>query len=161
MMKNTKRKLILTLASLVFLLFLTSLGIWTHYNPGYCQICDRGSCSALKFGLTTKFGIPTRTCCPRCAIQYMKTHPGTKASFATDFKTGKKVDISKVTFVDGSDVRICHRHEAIQDEIRGNSAFTKWDRCLPSLIAFESEEDALSFQKDHGGKIQTMEELKR
>ena len=156
-----KQKIKLGLVGLLIVLFAVGFSVWTHFNPGSCQVCDRGTCHALKFGIKTKWGIPTKTCCPQCGLAYMHHYPQSKVSFATDFKTGKKVDAKSAFYVQGSDVNLCHKPSAVRDDIHGEAAFTKYDRCLPSLIAFGTKNDAEEFRQEHGGRLYTFDELRK
>lgn len=133
---------------------------WKTSYPAHCQVCDRAGCKALTFGLKKRWGIQVRTCCPRCGFHYGKSHQGTQITYATDFTTGEKIDAGSAVYVEGSSVHFCEEPQAIRDEIRGTSAYLKFDRCLPSVIAFAKKEDAQAFKKSNGGTLLTFNDLK-
>lgn len=134
---------------------------WSYLNPSHCQVCDREGCRIMQYGLKSKWGLPIKTCCPQCGLTYLHHHPKAKADFATDFESGKRVDAATAFYVRGSDVILCHQPESVRDELHGEIAYTKYDRCLPSMIAFKNLEDAERFQKNHGGRVLRFAELGR
>jgi nitrous oxide reductase accessory protein NosL len=78
---------------------------------------------------------------------------------ATDFATGRRLDAHRAVYVDGSDFEHCSapKSEPISP---GCCAEMRYDRCLPSLIAFATRESALDFMKEHGGALRGFEDLR-
>lgn len=79
---------------------------------------------------------------------------------ATDYAGGQWLDATKAVFVEGSDVNHCASMEVRRDA-QGCCMIKGFDRCMPSLIAFAAQDDAQSFQKQHGGTLQTWEQISR
>ena len=77
------------------------------------------------------------------------------------FADARKLDAQKAFYVEGSDVHPCaSRERAPAVDARGCCLKAVYDRCEPSLVAFESAEKAESFAHDHGGFVRTFDELK-
>lgn len=131
-----------------------------HRGPKTCAVCDRAECTGLTFRITLPNGKKVETCCPRCGLHYIETHGITPKSIqATDVITGKRVDAANAVYVEGSDVSHCAANEARRDAY-GCCFFKGYDRCEPSVIAFDSNEAAERFQTQHGGRVLTFQELK-
>jgi nitrous oxide reductase accessory protein NosL len=71
---------------------------------------------------------------------------------ATDFATGNWVEATHAVYVSDSDVHPCATLEARRDP-QGCCMAKTYDRCLPSLVAFATKDQAAVFQKDHGGQL--------
>jgi len=151
------KKIFLTL--LMLLLVGAGVFYWKTSGHGSCEVCERPGCKALSFQLKSRWGLKVNTCCPRCGIRYQKKHEGITISNATDFSTGKHIDAAAAVYVEGSDVKFCQTPKTIQDEIRGCCIYPKFDRCLPSLIAFKHKGDAQVFRSKHGGRYVSLEKL--
>ena len=54
---------------------------------------------------------------------------------------------------------LCRHNERVKEDRSGAQYELTWDRCLPSLVAFSSREDAEAFRRDSGGVIKTYAEL--
>ena len=76
----------------------------------------------------------------------------------TDFYKKDRMDADKAFYVENSPVHFCS-HSAVQEDRSGTQYEVAWDRCLPSLIAFESRAAALKFQNQNGGDVKTYAEL--
>ncbi|MGH9868709.1 MAG: hypothetical protein ACREAA_11175 [Candidatus Polarisedimenticolia bacterium] len=121
-----------------------------------CDVCGRDECAGLAFRIEYADGGAQETCCPRCGSHALAEAGGRVPArlLARDFATGKPVDAHAARYVEGSDVEHCRTmNEQRRQELH-------YDRCLPSLIAFASEEQALSFVREHGGRLRTFEDLK-
>jgi len=121
-----------------------------------CDVCGRDECAGLAFRIEYADGGAQETCCPRCGSHALAEARGRVAArlLARDFATGKPVDARSALYVEGSEVEHCR----VMNEQRNQELH--YDRCLPSLIAFASEEQALSFVREHGGRLRTFEDLK-
>jgi hypothetical protein len=127
--------------------------------PKSCQVCQRDECKGLAFRVTLTTGKTVETCCPRCGLHYLEsTKQQARALQATDYAGGQWIDATKAMYVSGSDVSACAGMETKRNA-HGCCAFKDYDRCLPSLIAFEDEQRAVEFQKQHGGEIVTLDKL--
>lgn len=97
-----------------------------------CAMCRRPVPERSRFIFPSETGEQMAACCPHCGMGMVG--PGTNLSgvLATDFLYGTTLTAATATFLIGSRVRLC---------------------CAPSVIAFESREDAVSFQRGFGGEI--------
>jgi nitrous oxide reductase accessory protein NosL len=71
---------------------------------------------------------------------------------ATDFATGHWVDAADAVYVSDSDVHPCAEMQSMRDP-QGCCLLKTYDRCLPSLVAFAARDQAVVFQKAHGGQL--------
>jgi hypothetical protein len=128
---------------------------------GACAVCKRSECRALAFRIRYADGLVQETCCPRCASHAVAEEKGRVVASleATDFTTGARLDAHRALYVDGSDFEHCSapKEEPI---LPGCCAEREYDRCLPSLIAFASKDTALAFMNDHGGSLETFDDLR-
>ncbi len=76
------------------------------------------------------------------------------SSEVADFTTGEFVPADQALYVEGSLVRLC-AHDLTQRDGMGVLYNVVWDRCLPSLLAFETREQGELFRRQKGGEIKT------
>lgn len=127
-------------------------------QPEQCYACQRAihehsRTVALDHGRVRVF------CCPACALtEHEQEGKPVRVTALTDFLTGAKLAPDAALIVKGSDVNMCARtHELVDSEKR--AADVRYDRCSPSLLAFERREDATAFTREHGGQIVRFSEL--
>jgi hypothetical protein len=122
-----------------------------------CQVCSRPIHQGQMFVLQMSDGERERTCCPRCGLHArLRASERVRATWATDFSSGRLIEAERAVYVEGSDVMTCCRPVPLREP--GIVYERHWDRCLPSLIAFERESDARVFQAEHGGRVLTYAE---
>jgi len=144
--------------SLVSIGAITALGVWAFLSvsrppENLCRVCARG----LHAGMTYRLELASGTeevCCPRCGMHYQIQHPGAaKKAWATDMTSGAFIAAETAYYVEGGDIEYCTMHSTpIQREPQGVSV-RDYDRCLPSLVAFSSKQEAEAYQKQHGGRV--------
>jgi hypothetical protein len=160
----TKRgiRLIATVLALGILAGVVAPRVWqwlTAPPPGYCSVCRRieHKDSLVKFkaeGEAIK-----EVCCPSCALNYgRQTAKAVTIVSVTDHDTGREIDPTRATFVVGSDVSPCtHAMSHVGPEKESFSV--RWDRCLPSILAFASADAAEAFRGKYGGRLRSLQEL--
>lgn len=124
-----------------------------------CQICWRPiHVSMLTVGEVD--GEEKRFCCPACALTTaQQTGHSVKILRLTDFNTNQPLDPKAAFLVRGSDINPdIHSQPLIDQEKR--PAPVHFDRCAPSILAFRSRREAQAFQRDHGGELLQIAELK-
>lgn len=131
---------------------------WALRPAKVCWVCDRafhaGMTARVKTGLTWK-----KTCCLRCALNYGFNHPGAVKGYrVTEQGTGRDLPAESATYVVGSDMEPCHQMGAERVE-PGMEAVPRWDRCVPSAVAFSDPKAAADFQRLHGGRVTTWAQL--
>jgi hypothetical protein len=77
---------------------------------------------------------------------------------AADFCSGERLPARQAFYVEGSSVHPCCKDIAEKDR-SGVRYDLAWDRCLPSLIAFKSRDEAVAFRSQYGGVIKAYDEL--
>jgi len=111
--------------------------------------------------LKLRDGSQITICCPSCAIYYqIQNKVRVKAAFATDYPTGKLIKAQDAIFVENSDLEFCTHPTMLLSESKA-PLMKIWDRCLPSLVAFQNPDAARKFQQEHGGRLLYYQEILR
>ncbi len=149
------KETLVTLAALVAIALTAVVAYKFERKPDaeICAICNRMTHGTVAYRLE----VGSRTehaCCPRCGMHYAIQHEGSvKQAWATDLNSGKSIPAESAVYVEGGDVEYCtHDMQAVQREPEGMSV-RGYDRCLPTLVAFRSRDDADAYQKQHGGRV--------
>ena len=157
--EGTTMKLAAAVATVALLIAITaSCG---RSGAAMCSQCGRDECKNLAFTIGLANGESVKTCCPRCALRYLEEKRPAVASLAVRaFSDAATLDARKTFYVEGSDVHPCaSRDKEPLVDARGCCLKAVYDRCEPSLVAFESPETAASFAREHGGFVRTFGEL--
>jgi hypothetical protein len=123
-----------------------------------CDVCYRPMHAETSYRIHLADGRTMDACCPRCGLRFQEARQDVVGAEATDFERKTRLDADDAFYVENSRVHPCS-HFSIQEDRSGTKYQVAWDRCLPSLVAFESEASARSFQARNGGVIKTYEEL--
>jgi len=147
--------------TLVTLLALVAIGLASYLayryetrpNPNFCNICNRPIHPGMSFLVQTD-GHTERACCPRCGMHYALNHPGKdQRLWATDINSAKMIPAATAYYDEGGNINYCAAHgEAVQRQPQGVSV-RDYDRCLPTLVAFETRAEAETYQREHGGRV--------
>ncbi len=101
-------------------------------------------------------------CCLRCALSYaIQTQRTIRILSVTDFATGRRVRPRDAFYVVGSDVRPCSAPLTDTAANRSECLLLSWDRCNPSTVAFASAAEAKRFRNEHGGRVETFQQIVR
>ena len=157
---DTKRGIVI-LALLVVAVAGLGFYLWRHYQREEavrCDVCDR----LIHEGTRTVAlvdGVHEEFCCPSCALTLVRQQDGRlELSSVADFETAKALRPEEAWFVIGSEVNICIREQPLvgpQKEL----SYPDFDRCSPSILAFDSEEAAHRFAEEHGGQVTRWQDL--
>ena len=151
-----------TLITLVALVAIGATCFWAYryeqrrQTPGMCPFSDR----MVHPGTAYKLKVGTRVfaaCCPRCGMRAQVDQTAGKPTmvWATDLNTGETVAAATASYVEGGDVQFCtHGNESMTREPEGVSV-RDFDRCLPTLVAFKTPQEAAAYQQQHGGRVLT------
>ena len=145
----------------VVLALVTAAGVVIYSNLGrsdQCDVCHRPLHRETYYRIHTADGDVLDVCCPRCGLRYQEGRTDITKTEVTDFISKELVAADQAFYVDGSPVHFCS-HEPLEEDRSGTQYEVAWDRCLPSLIAFESRSAAVRFQEENGGSIKTYDEL--
>lgn len=127
-------------------------------KPGSCDICRREIRPATHYRVHLKDGHVEEVCCPRCGLRFEDGRRDVVKREVADFETGDLFNAEDAFYVENSSVHFCCAMDAVRD--RAGSRYSRtWDRCLPSLLAFRSQEAAARFQHKKGGVVRTLGEL--
>jgi len=140
--------------------FLMGMGRVPLVSDQKCALCGREVHHDMFANLTFKNGESEPACCLQCAITYEK-QTGKKAEYitVTDYYSHETVDSQKAFFVIRSNISPCCNKEILRIP-NGNALMLKYDRCLPSIIAFENKDNATKFMTEHGGTLETIQDIR-
>lgn len=125
-----------------------------------CDFCERAVCQGTFYRIHLSWGQSKKACCARCGIRYGKERPGrVKEVSVMDFAAGKWVPAWEAFYVEGSDFTHCSPAQILRGP-RGGCLVKCFDRCLPSVVAFQRKGNAQAFIRDHGGQVLTFDRLK-
>jgi nitrous oxide reductase accessory protein NosL len=131
---------------------------WLH--PEQCVLSGRPIHAGMGVRIRIDDEPPSRACCLRCTIVAARQMEKTiHVLSVTDYVSHDQIPPRDALYVVGSSVTPCAGSPVEVPANRRESAQVSWDRCLPSIIAFETRTDAERFQRDSGGRIQTFAEL--
>jgi hypothetical protein len=126
--------------------------VYRSTQPEECYACRR-SIHAHSRTMAVINGRAKSFCCPACALsEHEQEGKPVRVTELTSFLDGKRLDPAEAFIVKGSDVNMCARtRELLDDEKR--PADLRYDRCLPSMLAFPNESEAVRFARRHGGEV--------
>jgi len=151
------RETAITLAALLAIV-LTSFFAYRYEHrtetAGLCPFCDRMVHPVTAYRLRMGDHVMV-ACCPRCGMHAQvndaQAKPG--AAWATDVDTGESVAAESATYVEGGDLQYCtHGDQPTEREDHGVST-REYDRCLPTLVAFKTQQEAEAYRQQHGGRV--------
>lgn len=152
---NNKNRLIRVFIIILILsvsISFISFEIYESYKKtNYCFLCKREIIPSNAFIIRLKDGKILKTCCPRCGIRYFeKNKSKIERMYATDFISLRVIDAFKAYYVIGSEYHECCKRSIMIDSNKSIYDLC-YDRCMPSLVAFERKNDAKEFMKKYGG----------
>ena len=131
---------------------------WPEEKP-VCQICRRPMHRATSYFVTLRDGRRVELCCPRCGLRFQEGRRDVESAEVVSYADQELLQASEAFYVAGSSVHPCCSEAEILKDRSGIEYELTWDRCLPSVIAFKSREEASTFQSRHGGEVKTYREL--
>jgi hypothetical protein len=155
-----RRKILMTLAAVVLIAGASLVAYrWeARRSPALCQICGRDIPKQTAYRMETVHGT-VRACCPRCALHDMIDHPGTvRRAWATDFDSGRRIPATSAYYDEGGDTQYCTLHSASVEREPEGVRERVYDRCLPTLVAFGTRDEADAYRQQHGGRVLTYDQ---
>ncbi len=134
--------------------------VYTVSSDQFCTACEREIQSTSRtVGLAE--GRKQVFCCPTCVIrQHIQTGTAARIVEFSDFDTGDSLRPDDAYLVEGSGLNYCLRGHTHMDENK-QAGRLDFDRCSPSIFAFETRTKALRFQREHGGDVLRSDRLGR
>ncbi|HXH49685.1 MAG TPA: nitrous oxide reductase accessory protein NosL [Terriglobia bacterium] len=130
----------------------------TPKQPAVCEICGRGIMKQVEFQIETSHGT-IYACCPGCALHHIINNPEeARKELATDFDSGRLIPARSAYYDMGGDVQYCTRHDPALHRMPSGVEMRVYDRCLPTLVAFASKDDAEAYRQQHGGRVVTFDQ---
>ena len=124
-----------------------------------CSVCNRPMHKVTTCRLSLSSGEVVEVCCPRCGLYFRRGRDDIEKSEVADFNSGVFLEAEKAYYVEGSSVHLCCSGGDVQKDRAGVQYERTWDRCLPSLVAFDTDEEAEQFIQKHGGTLTVYAEL--
>ena len=154
------KKNALALVAAVALAGIAGYYVFTHLrSEPVCEACQRAIHGETHYRVHLTDGSVEHVCCPRCGLRFQRDRDDVAFVEASDFYTRKPIDGKTALYVEDSTVVMCRHDERVLEDRSGVQYQLTWDRCLPSLIAFETRAGAVRFQNESGGIIKTYDEL--
>ncbi len=131
---------------------------WVASSSPICKFCQRQIHQNMRV-VATSGGKRIEACCLRCVLTGEQQGVAVKRLVTvTDYISTQTLDPERAHYVEGSDAAPCaaapvKRGEPEEPFIRA------FDRCLPSVVAFRSRQDADRFSVAHGGRVVRLEDL--
>jgi hypothetical protein len=148
------------IVTLVALLAIGVTSFWAYRyeqrreSAGLCPFCGRMVHPVTTYRIKLGNHV-VEACCPRCGMRAQVNQERGKGgmAWATDVSTGESVAANSAVYVEGGDVQYC-THGAQPMMREPHSASTReYDRCLPTLVAFKTPQEAKAYQEHHGGRV--------
>ena len=139
----------------LLLVVAAGFGAWrtiSHRAQESCQACARPIHSHSRT-VAMVDGERRWFCCPSCAFSE-HSQSGARVTIVelTDYLTGAKIAPEEAYIVRESDVNPCLEHKPALSEAK-QPLHLHFDRCVPSLLAFADQQQAMSFAREHGGRV--------
>ena len=154
------KRVLVTLAAVVAIV---AVGLVAYHwgiskGPALCQMCSRNIPKQTAFRMATTHGT-VMACCPRCAMHHIISHPGlVRRAWATDFDSGRMIPAQSAFYDEGGNVQYCTAHESPVERTPTGVEVRTYDRCLPTLVAFATQDKAEAYRQQHGGRVVTYNE---
>lgn len=149
---------VLALVAVAIGLGYAAFNYYRHSQPEQCYACLR-PIHAHSRTVAIVDGKPRTFCCPACALsEHEQERKPIRITELTDYVTGARLSPSGAFLVKGSDINMCVRAHSMLDTDK-RAAQLHYDRCLPGLLAFAREDQAMQFAREHGGQVLPFEAI--
>jgi hypothetical protein len=153
------KRVVLALAAVAAVGALSLLLYRASRPDDLCDVCLRPMHQETYYRVHHTDGEVTELCCPRCGIRHQFGREDVSHAEVADYRTTELLNAEEAFFVEGSEVHACVHEGTVQKDLSGSQYSLDWDRCLPSLIAFDSRQAAEAFQRTNGGIVRSYDEL--
>ena len=145
------------LASIIAILVLAGLGYSAWYfvkerSEHSCKACTRPVHSHMKT-VASVDGKRAIYCCPACALsEHQQSGRPVQVVELTDYLSSGPFKPESGFLVRNSDVNPCVQHNPVVGE-NHQPLEAHFDRCSPSVLAFQDQKAAAAFASEHGGQV--------
>jgi hypothetical protein len=93
-------------------------------------------------------------------MHHIINHPGlVRQAWATDFDSGHMIPAQSAYYDVGGDVQYCTAHASPVERTPLGVQVRTYDRCLPTMVAFSSRDEAETYRQQHGGRVVTYNQV--
>jgi hypothetical protein len=144
-------------ASIVVILVLAGLGYSAWHlvkqrRALSCRACTRPVHSHMKT-VALVDGKRVNYCCPACALsEHQQSGKQVQVIELTDYLNSAVLKPESSFVVRNSDANPCLQHHPTVDE-NNQPLEVHFDRCSPSVLAFQDQKSAAAFAGEHGGQV--------
>jgi|GEM_PF-1846359 len=130
-------------------------------QPTGCAFCGRLLHADMKVAFQEENAQTVRmACCLRCVItDAEQTGDRIRVLWVTDYVSHERLRPDKAIYLVGSTINSDSGPPIEVPWSRREQSELKWDRCLPSVIAFRKRDDAAAFQQTSEGEILSFQDL--
>jgi len=148
------KETLITLAALAAIGVVSFLAYRYETKPqlAFCNMCARPVHAGTAFRVEVN-GKTEVACCPRCGMHFLMTGSAAARAWATDLNTGEPIAADAASYNAGGDVQYCATGEQPVERRPEGVSVRAFDRCLPTVVAFKTREEAEAYQRQHGGKV--------
>jgi hypothetical protein len=145
-------------ACVVAILVLSALGYGTwryvaERSRQSCKACARPVHAHMKT-LAILDGKRATYCCPACALsEHQQSGKPVEVVELTDYLTNTSLKPETSFLVRNSDVNPCLQHHHPDVSANSQPLESHFDRCSPSVLAFQDQKTAAGFAGEHGGQV--------
>lgn len=156
--------------ALILILGLFGYFAWGTFQSRQARVCS--VCSRPLHGgssiIAEADGESRRFCCAACALwAERQTGADVQITRVSDYDSGSMIDPSAATFVVGSRVNHCLQQHSVFDSSRTaldpakETGTLEFDRCSPSVLAFQTTSAAEQFAEQQGGRLTGLAGLRK
>lgn len=126
--------------------------LYDHQEP-LCPACFREMHSVTQYSIHLDSGEVVDACCPRCGLAFQAGRSDVAFVTVADFNSKTALSVEEAFYVEGSRVHMCCSGEPVRKDSEGATYRLVMDRCMPSLVAFATLEEARRFAELKGGEV--------
>lgn len=130
-----------------------------NHQAAVCPGCLRTMHPVTQFSVHLGSGEVIDACCPRCGMAVQTGLSDVVGATVADFNSKTALAAEEAFYVEGSRIHMCCSGEVVRKDIEGGMYQLVMDRCMPSIVAFATLEDARRFVEMRGGEVRSYADL--
>jgi DeoR family transcriptional regulator, copper-sensing transcriptional repressor len=108
-------------------------------HPAHCYLCRMHLSSRTQFVIRLSNGTESSACCPHCAFLMLAKGESVLSILTKDFLYERTINAVQAVYLMESEVNLC---------------------CMPNILCFATNDDAMRFQQGFGGWIADFEQAR-